>query len=101
MTCKRTLQRVRSCRVLCVRGVPLRSLAFLADLLQIAVDAGLRDSKCGGGAGNGALEHKHAVAVEMADNIDAIGLPKRGDILPAAFEQLGNTAVDELLCRLR
>ena len=37
----------------------------------------------------------------MANNVHAIGLPKRGDILAAAFEQLGNAAVDELLCRLR
>ena len=76
-------------------------LALFADFLQVAVDAGLRNSECGGGAGDGALKHEHTVAVEVANNVHTIGLPKRGDILPAAFEQLGNAAVDELLCGLR
>lgn len=76
-------------------------LALLANFLQVAVDAGLRDAQRGGGAGHGALEHKHAVAVEVANDVHAVALAKRRYIQPARAQQLGNAAVDELLCGLR
>ena len=55
---------------------PFCSLALLADFLQVAVDAGLRDAQRGGGAGHGALEHEHPVAVEVANDVHAVALAK-------------------------
>lgn len=56
---------------------PFCSLAFLADFLQVAVDAGLRDAQRGGGAGHSALEHEHTVAVEVTNDVHAVALTKR------------------------
>ena len=69
--------------------------------MQVAVDAGLRDAQRGGGAGHGTLEHEHPVADEVANDVHAVALTKRCYIQPARAQQLGNAAVDELLCRLR
>ncbi len=80
---------------------PFCSLALLADFLQVAVHAGLRDAQRGGSAGHGTLEHEHPVAVEVANDVHAVALTKRRYIQPARAQQLGNAAVDELLCGLR
>ena len=110
MTCKKTLQRVRAAGSFVKRCdkndpfpfVPKRSrLALLADFLQVAVHAGLRDAQRGGSAGHGALEHEHPVAVEVANDVHAVVLTKRRYIQPARAQQLGNAAVDELLGGLR